>query len=76
LDYPIKYIIDLKFCNICGEGYHSFEDCPIMLDKVMNKINVNLLHTIPKEDILNSKNLHVVTCLGSGEDIYLDSPSK
>jgi hypothetical protein len=42
----------------------------------MNKWNMNLLHTFPKQDILNSKNIHVVTRSGAGEDIYPDLPSQ
>jgi hypothetical protein len=57
-------------------GDHSLEDCPIVLEKVMNKRNVNLLHTVPKHDILNSKNLHVVTCSGVGEDIFPEPPNR
>jgi hypothetical protein len=55
-------------------GDHSLEDFPIILDKVMNKIDVNLLHKIPKQDVLNSKNIHVVMRLGAGEDIYQYMP--
>jgi hypothetical protein len=57
-------------------GDHSLEYFPIMLDKVMNKRNVNLLHTMENNDILNSKNLHVVTCPRVGEDIYQNPPSR
>jgi len=46
-----------------------------MLEKVMNKRNVNLLHILPKHDIWNSKKLHVVICSGFGEDIYPEPPS-
>jgi hypothetical protein len=56
-------------------GYHSLEDYPIVLEKVMNKKNINILHTIPKHDILNSNNLHVVKHLGYGEDIYVEPSS-
>jgi hypothetical protein len=34
----------------------------------MTKKNVNLLHTVSKEEVLNSKNLHVVTRSGAGWD--------
>jgi len=37
---------------------------------------MNLLHTMTKQDILNSKNLHVVTQVGAGEYIYPDPPSR
>jgi hypothetical protein len=33
-DFPIKDITDLKFCNICGVGDHSLEDCLIVLEKL------------------------------------------
>jgi hypothetical protein len=46
--YRIKHQIDLKFCNICKEGYHPLEYFPIVLEKVMTKRNVNLLHTVRK----------------------------
>jgi hypothetical protein len=42
----------------------------------MNKRNVNLLHTVPKQEIMNSKNLHVVTCSRAGEDIYPEPTSR
>jgi hypothetical protein len=45
-----------------------------VLEKVMNKRNINLLHTMPKLDILNSKNLHVVTRSRVGEEIYSEPP--
>jgi hypothetical protein len=43
---------------------------PIVLDKVMNKWNVNLLNTVPKKDMLNSKNLTCSNRIRRGEDIY------
>jgi hypothetical protein len=65
-DFPIKDRVDLKFCNICGVDDHSLEDFPIVLDKIMNKKTVNLLHRVPKQEVLNSKNLHIVTRSGAG----------
>jgi hypothetical protein len=35
----------------------------------MTKKNVNLLHTVFKQEVLNSKNLHIVTRSGAGRDI-------
>jgi hypothetical protein len=57
-------------------GDQSLKDYPIVLEKVMNKRNVNLLHTIPKQDILNSKNLRVVTHSGVGEEIFPKPPNR
>jgi hypothetical protein len=57
-------------------GDHSFEDCPIVLEKVMNKRNVNLLHTVPKHDIFNSKNLHVVARSEDGKNIFPEPPNQ
>jgi hypothetical protein len=34
----------------------------------MTKRNLNLLHAVSKEEVLNSKNLHVVTRSGAGRD--------
>jgi hypothetical protein len=42
----------------------------------MKKINVNILHIVPKHDILNSKYLYVVTRLGAGEDIFPEPPNQ
>jgi hypothetical protein len=47
-----------------------------VLEKFMTKRNVNLLHTVPKQDILNSKTLHVVTRSGVGKDNYLEAPNR
>jgi hypothetical protein len=47
-----------------------------MLEKLMNERKLNLLHTVPKEDILNSNNLHVVTRSGAGEDIFSEPPNR
>ena len=45
---PYKDKIDLKYCNTCGVGDHSLEDCPIMLEKIMNKKTINTLSCVPK----------------------------
>jgi hypothetical protein len=34
---------DLEVCTKCGVGDHSLEYCPIMLEKIMNRRNANLL---------------------------------
>jgi spore coat polysaccharide biosynthesis predicted glycosyltransferase SpsG len=39
----------------------------------MNKKNVNLLCTVPKQEIHNLKNLHVVTHSGASEDNYSET---
>jgi len=44
---------------MCGLGNHTLKYCPNIIEKVLNKKIVNLLQTIPKHVILNSKNLHV-----------------
>jgi len=67
----MKDIIDLKLCNICGIGDHSLEDCLIVLDKIMTRKNVNLLHAVSKEEVLNSKNLNIITRFGAGRDSHL-----
>lgn len=64
MDSPLKDKTDLCFCNMCGLGDHTSEDCPNIIDKVLNKRTINLLQIAPKQEIMNSKNLHVVTRLG------------
>jgi hypothetical protein len=56
----------MKFLNIYNIGDHSLEDCPIVLDKIIPRKFLNLLHTISKEEVRNSKNLHIITRLGVG----------
>ena len=46
-------------------GDHSLEDYPIMLEKIMNKKNVNSLACVPKTDIHCTKNLQVITRCGT-----------
>lgn len=48
---------------MCGLGDHSLEDFPKII-VFLNKMSVNLLQTFPKNEILNSKNLHLVTRSG------------
>ena len=64
-DCPYKDITDLKFCTHCGVGDHSLEDFPIMLEKINKKKNVNVLSCVQKHDIINTKNLHIVTQQGT-----------
>jgi hypothetical protein len=45
------------------------------MEKVMTKINVNLLHTVPKQDIFNSKTLPMVTRFRADKDNYLEEPN-
>jgi hypothetical protein len=63
-DCPYKERIDLKFCNTCGVGDHSLEDCPIMLEKIINKKIVNSLFFVPKSNVQCAKNLQVITRYG------------
>ena len=66
---PLKDKTNLKFCTKCGVKDHSLEDCPIIIRKIMSNKNVNLLSRVPKHEILNRKNLQIVTRQGtkSGE---------
>jgi hypothetical protein len=48
---------------------HSLEYCLIVLDNIMTKKNVNLLHIVSKQEVLNSNNLHIVARSGAGWDI-------
>jgi hypothetical protein len=56
-------------------GDHSLEDCPIVLEKVMNKRMVNILHIVPRKEVLNSNNIHVVTIYRVGLDNYMNRES-
>ena len=58
---PYKDILDLKYCNTCGVGDHSLEDCPIMLEKIINKKSVSSLLCVPKSDVHSVKNLQIIT---------------
>ena len=42
-------------------GEHSLDDCPIMLEKIINKKTVKALSCVPKSNIDDTKNLQVVT---------------
>ena len=46
-------------------GDHFLEDCPIMLEKIMNKKTVNSLSYVPKTDMNYVKNLQVITRYGT-----------
>ena len=65
VDFSYKDKIDLKYCNTCGVADHSLEDCPIMLEKIMNKKIVNSLSCVPKTDMNYVKNLQVITRYGT-----------
>ena len=56
---------DLKFCTHYGVGDHSLEDFPTMLEKINTKKNVNVLSCVQKHDVINTKNLHIVTRQGT-----------
>ena len=64
-NYPYKDGTDLKFCTSCGVVDLSLEDCPTMLEKINKKKNVNVLSCVQKHDIINTKNLHIVTRQGT-----------
>ena len=46
-------------------GDHSLEDCPTSLDKINKKKNINVLSCVQKHDVMNTKNLHIVTRQGT-----------
>ena len=46
-------------------GDHSLEDYPTMLDGINKKKNVNVLLCVQKHDVINTKNLHIVTRKGT-----------
>ena len=75
---PYKDRIDLKYCNTCGVGDHSLEDCPIMLENIINKKSVNNLSCVPKSDVHSVKNLQVITRHGTriGYDNDIIEPIK
>ena len=64
-DCPYKDKTDLKFCTSCGVGDHSLEDFLAMLDNINKNKNVNVLSCVQKHDIINTKNLHIVTRQGT-----------
>ena len=69
-DCPFKDQINLKFFTKCRVGNRSLEDCPIILEKIMNKKNVNHLSRVPMHEVLNTKKLQDITRQGTkiGED--------
>jgi hypothetical protein len=66
LKFPIKDINKLKFFNICGVNDHSLEYYSIMIEKMGNKRTINLLQTVPRHEVLNSKNMNVIMRFGVG----------
>ena len=62
---PWKETIDLKFCTKCGVGDHSLEDFPIILEKIINNKYVKLLSGVPKEEVLITKKMHIITRHGA-----------
>ena len=53
-------------------GDHSLEDFPIMLEKIMAKRNVNHLSWVHENDLVNTRNIYIVTRQGTkiGEDKF------
>lgn len=64
----------MKFCNTCGVGEHSLEDCPIMLEKIINKKTANTLSCVPKSNIADTKNLQVITSQGTKTGLDRNEP--
>ena len=65
-DFPWKDKTDLKFCGNCGVGEHSLEDCPVMLEKIMNKKNIKSLSSVDDDDDVKcAKKLNVITRNGT-----------
>ena len=71
-DCMYKDWIDLKFYTSCGIGDHSLDDFLSMLEKIQNKNNVNILSSVQKCDIIQTKNLQIVTQKGTKTGI--DNP--
>lgn len=67
-EFLLKDKSDLHLCNMCGPSYHSLEDFPKIIEKVLNKMSINLLQTIMKNEIMNTKNVHVVTTSSTGKN--------
>ena len=55
-------------------GEHSLEDCPIMLEKIINKKTVNTLSCVPKSNIVDTKNLQVITRQGTKTSLDKHEP--
>ena len=51
----------MKLCTKCGVGNHSLEGFQTMLEKMINIKNVNVLSSVPKCDVVKTKNLQIVT---------------
>ena len=53
-------------------GDHSLEDCPTILNNINKKKNVNVLSCVQNNDVMHTKNLHIVT--QQGKKIRNDNP--
>ena len=64
-DYPWKDKTDLKFCGNYGVGEHSLGDCPVMLEKIMNKKNLKSLSCVDNDNIVECTNVNIITSQGT-----------
>lgn len=64
-DCPYKDRLDLKYYNTYGVGDHSLEECPIMLENIINKKSVNSLSCVPRSNVHCAKNIQVITRCGT-----------
>ena len=64
-DCPWKDKTDLKFCGNCGVGEHSLEDCPVMLEKIMNKNNIQSSSCVENGNAVKYANVNIVTRQGT-----------
>ena len=71
-DCPYKDITNPKLCTHYAVGDHSLEDFHTMLEKINTKKNVNVLSCVQKNDVINTKNLHIV--IRQGTKIGADNP--
>ena len=55
-------------------GEHSLEDYLIMLEKIINKKIVNTLSCVPKSNIVDTKNLQVITRQGTKNGLNRNEP--
>ena len=62
---PWKDKMDLKFCTKCGFREHSLKDFLVMIKKIINNNNLNLLSGAPKNDVIKHKNLQIFTRQGA-----------
>lgn len=63
---PLKDKTNICFFNMCDMGDHSLEGFPKTLENILNKKVVNILQSMPKKEILNPKNLHVIARSSAG----------